>query len=216
MAFSDHKVLVHGPGAFLYMRMFKMAGFGSTDDIDKATVICFTGGADVDPGLYGEKNLRMNGRDMSITDKTRDEDDAMVFGLGLANGATLVGICRGGQFLNVMNGGKMWQHVNGHAGGPHSLQDTITGEIVRVTSTHHQMMRPASDGQILAIARESSFKLADEDEWHIEHDGNEHLDDVEAVWYESSRSLCFQPHPEFPGVEETRAYFFSLLERHLP
>lgn len=123
---------------------------------------------------------------------------------------------RGGQFLNVMNGGRMWQHVDGHAGcGNHDLVDEITGEVVRVTSTHHQMMRPASDGLVLATARQSKLKIADGDEWHIEHDSKERpeeLKDVEVVWYEDSKSLCFQPHPEYGGNADCTNYFFTLLE----
>ncbi len=41
--------------------------------------------------------------------------------------------------------------------------------------------------------------------------------DVEAVYYESTNSLCFQPHPEFSGplYEDCRKVFFSFIENYL-
>ena len=213
---GDHKVYVHGPGAFPYQAMFIKAGYTVVPKVYDATIICFTGGADVDPRLYGEPMLMSGNDPMSYIDERRDESDAVVYGIGLGMAVFMVGICRGGQFLNVMNGGKMWQHVDGHAGGPHSLMDTITGQVVRVSSTHHQMMRPHEDGEILAIARESSYKLGGSEQWSIMDQPPEHpemLDDIEAVWYDKERCLCFQPHPEHPDVDECRQYFFSLIER---
>lgn len=210
---SAYSVYVHGPGAINYMRMFHRRGLKGAADINNADIVCFTGGEDVDPALYGEKNLVYRGRIMSGINKDRDDLDLRVF--GYAGDKVKVGICRGGQFLNVVNGGKMWQHVTGHAGGPHNLVDTITGAVYQVTSTHHQMMRPGEGGFVLAVAREAGMKLADGDEWHIEHDRKtrkEDLDDVEVVWYEDSKSLCFQPHPEFGGAQQCTDYFFELLE----
>jgi hypothetical protein len=93
--------------------------------------------------------------------------------------------------------------------------DKITGEVHRVTSTHHQMMRPGDGALVLAVAREAGMKLADGDEWHIEHDRKtrkEELEDVEVIWYEDTKSLCFQPHPEFGGAQACTDYFFDLLE----
>lgn len=214
MAFdwSNYTVFVHGPGALAYQHMFLKQGLKGTSDIDKADIICFTGGEDVNPSLYGESVAEFQGQPISFFNSARDDKDAFVY--GYTAGKVRVGICRGGQFLNVMNGGKMWQHVNGHAGrGQHNLVDKITGQVVKVTSTHHQMMRPHASGIVLATARESSYKVAANEEWHIEHaQGRDEYDDVEAIWYEDSKSLCFQPHPEHYGADECRNYFFSLLQ----
>lgn len=219
MDWSKHTVYVHGPGAFAYQSMFLKKGLKGTDDINEATIVCFTGGEDVSPSLYGEENLVMHGRKMSGNNPDRDDTDAVIHGYAVANEAFQVGICRGGQFLNVMNGGKMWQHVDGHAGvGHHMLHDTITGEVVTVTSTHHQMMRPSKDGEVLAIARESRSKWSEKDEWHITEADTlpaEWFDDIEVVWYPSTRCLCFQPHPEYAGAPGCTDYFFDLIEHHI-
>lgn len=219
MDFSKEIVYVNGPGAQSYMTMFKEAGFGSTSDPDKASIIVYTGGADVNPALYGEKNFEIAGRGVSYFDDKRDERDAVMFGIGCANQILHVGICRGGQFLNVMNEGSMWQHVNGHAGvGEHELVDTVTDEVHMVTSTHHQMMRPGAGGQVLAVASKAGFKVAEHDSFDrkkAENFPKEWAEDVEVIWYPDTKCLCFQPHPEHPGADSTRKYFFSLLERIL-
>lgn len=217
MNWSNLKVYVHGPGSFPYMTMFLNRGLKGTNDINKADIVCFTGGADVNPMLYKENNLVLHNQGMSHFNPSRDDDDAVIHGYAVANESFQVGICRGGQFLNVMNGGRMWQHVDGHSGGPHTLVDTVTNQQFRVSSTHHQMMRPADDGVILAVAREARNKYAENDRWYLteaESSPVEWFDDVEAVWYPGTRSLCFQPHPEFSGVPECTDYFFDLIERH--
>ena len=122
-----------------------------------------------------------------------------------------IGVCRGGQFLNVMNGGTMWQHVSGHT-GTHKIVDVTgltDGKEINVTSTHHQMMIPSesSPGEILAYADDLSSNHQT-DSKRI-HDGI----DVEVIYYERTKSLCFQPHPEYPyAPKECTKYFFDLVE----
>lgn len=215
MDFSGETVYVHGPGAGEYQHMFLKRGFKGTNDPDQASIICFTGGADVDPALYGEDNVA------SYIDKSRDDLDSMMFGLGTSINALQVGVCRGGQFLNVMNGGKMWQDVDHHARNlGHRMRDVNTGETLICSSTHHQMMRPAADAEIIAVARESKRKTAFGDVWLLEDaeavDARpEELDDIEVLWYEKTRCLCFQPHPEFDGYKQCTDYFFKLIEKAL-
>lgn len=51
----------------------------------------------------------------------------------------MVGICRGAQFLNVMAGGKMIQHVEGHAiHGTHEIVVTdVYGGVKLIKSPLH-------------------------------------------------------------------------------
>lgn len=215
MDFSGETVYVHGPGAAPYMKMFMAAGFKGTNDPDQASIICFTGGEDVDPELYGEENVA------SYINEKRDDLDAMMFGLGCSINALQVGICRGGQFLNVMNGGKMWQDVDGHGRNHgHRITDVNTGTNLIVSSTHHQMMRPGPDAEILATAREAKRKTAFGDTWLLEdteavEKRPEDFDDIEVIWYEKTKCLCFQPHPEFDGFKQCTEYFFQLIEKAL-
>lgn len=204
-------MIVNGDG--MYSHMFTDAGWVITDRINEADLVQFCGGADVSPSMYGEPthaSCYLNPR--------RDQFEAALYELCLARGIPMAGICRGGQFLNVMNKGKMWQDVDNHAiQGTHPAFDHLTGTVVRVTSTHHQMMRPAPDGIPLLTARVSNRKvrMGQSGGELIEFHGKE--PDIEAVLYEKTKCLCFQPHPEFGGkeVEDCRALYFSYIEEYL-
>lgn len=162
------------------------------EDILDADVVQFTGGADVSPELYDEVP-----HPSTSTSPMRDDYEIQVFNTCLENQIPMVGICRGGQFLNVMNGGGLWQNVDKHAiGGTHMAVDVSTGRMIPVTSTHHQMMRPSEEGQVLMVASEST---------HLEKMQNGGIvtvparrgEDIEAVWYPETECFCFQPHPEY-------------------
>lgn len=206
------KVLIVG-GGFAYSRMFKSFGIETTDDMDEADLVCFTGGADVSPCMYEEEK-----HPTTYTDKKRDFFERSMFTLSLACDKPMVGICRGAQFLHVMNGGKLYQDVDGHATGrPHKVLDRLTGEFHSVTSTHHQMMRYVAKGEIVASASEAFQK-----HWMGGCEVKTTLavpnQDVEVMWYKDTKCLCFQPHPEFhwgiEGAESTYFYFKILLERY--
>jgi gamma-glutamyl-gamma-aminobutyrate hydrolase PuuD len=124
----------------------------------------------------------------------------------------MAGICRGGQFLNVMNGGKMWQHVNNHAmAGVHPAENIKTGEVIDVTSTHHQMMRPSEQGVILLTASLSTRK-----ETATERVLGKKESDIESVFYPKTNNLCFQPHPEYVSVNHPcQVLFFRYLKECL-
>ncbi len=187
--------------AMFIARGWEIAKTGEWEDAD---LVCFTGGADVSPELYGEKNFA------SYNQRERDNLERLVYHDCLELDLPMVGICRGGQFLNVMNGGKMFQHVESHAiGGTHPIIDLGTGDTIQVTSTHHQMMRPNYDtAEVLAIANLGGIKQSwDGAKVVTTRDEN----DTEVVWYEDTKSLCFQPHPEY-GVKSCEEYFFKLLE----
>lgn len=200
----DLRVFVVG-GGFQYTKMFFDAGFKGARSVEDADFVCFTGGEDVDPSLYNEKPLTG-----THFNPKRDQVESYIYGECLALKKAMVGICRGGQFLNVMNDGKLWQHVNNHAiRGSHEVIDKRTGEVVHnMTSTHHQMMIPAVDGQVIAVANLATHKKAEKLEWNGEP---KTWDDVEVVWYKNTNSLCFQPHPEFQHGD-CRNYFLDLLD----
>lgn len=190
-------------GDRLIERMFEARGWEvATSLAAEPSLVVFTGGADVSPELYGEKNFA------SHTNKTRDDLERLVYTDCIELDLNMAGICRGGQFLNVMNGGRMFQHVEKHLGN-HPIIDLDTGTTVEVTSTHHQMMIPnLQDGEVIAIANLGGIKQT----W----DGvgvktvRDEMD-TEVVWYEGTKSLCFQPHPEY-GVKSCEEYFFKQLE----
>ena len=104
----------------LMQGMFSKMGFHITPKLDKADIVVFGGGSDVNPILYGEDPLPG-----TIYD---DQRDAWCMNLWRNSEDKLkIGICRGGQFLNVKNGGKLWQHEDQH-GRSHQLEQEFTAE----------------------------------------------------------------------------------------
>ena len=205
--------IVDGNGQ--YVQLFVKAGFALAHTPGEADLICFTGGSDVSPSLYAEKL-----HPESFCDMARDVREADIFNMAVDLEIPMVGICRGGQFLNVMSGGRMFQHVTNHCRN-HMLTDTRTNKSILVTSTHHQMMRPSPHGVIIATADEWGNKecmpiVADPEKAPIQHLKREL--DVEVVFYPDTGCLCFQPHPEFVGSDaykDMREYFFSLISEFL-
>jgi len=202
-------VIIGGGGA--YSQMFQMYGWQVVEDIHEADLIQFTGGADVSPEYYGEEKHPATGCNLQ-----QDRREADLHMIAYELGIPQAGICRGGQFLNVINGGRMYQHVNRHGiGGTHAATDVRSGKEVRVSSTHHQMMRPHEEAEVLTIAHRSTFKEHMLGKTIRKVDGTLE-NDVEAVLYDFTKCLCFQPHPEFVAhsedYRECADYYFECLE----
>lgn len=202
------KVYIVGGGNGQYSRMFENAGWGIAKGCLGADLIQFTGGEDVSPVLYGESRHDYTGDSLE-----RDLYEAGYFAFAKRMGIPMAGICRGGQFLNVMSGGKMYQHVSNHATGRnHPLTDVLTGRRILVSSTHHQMMRAGPDGNVLATAQEGGFKESMV-RGKVERAAPGEAD-TEVVYYSENKALCFQPHAEFFGPgHECFEYYFELIER---
>ena len=219
---SKPRVYVFGPMGLDYKLMFLRNGFTGSNNPTSADLLCLTGGADVCPSLYAEKTLPKTGCSID-----RDKADIEITEMFLDKNLPMVGICRGGQFLNVLCGGKMWQDVDRHGRYEgHDLIDLETGEAIKVSSTHHQMMRPTLEATIVATANESTKKVAANDWWMANvsvAEGGQmpkgyvatELFDTEVCYYASKKALCFQPHPEYKGWEACEKYFFEVLKRHL-
>lgn len=187
--------------------LFNRKGYQATTNLNAAKIVCFTGGVDVNPALYGEAPIK--GVDYDIKRDNRD-----ISTHSWCADKIKVGICRGGQFLNVMNGGKLWQNVDGH-GGTHPARDLLSDRIISVSSTHHQMMIPAKHGIVAMVARMSNIKEAD---GRCVANATSKSPDVEVVLYPDTKTICFQPHPEFvmQGAGKTYEgcadYFFKLIK----
>ena len=119
--------------------------------------LLLTGGPDLDPSRYG---AAPDGR--GVVDPARDALDLAAWEAAETRGVPVLGICRGLQVMNVFAGGRLLQHVEGHAGpaygsGPpltHPLRvvpgtrlarilfpSNVGGGVVQVNSYHHQAVR---------------------------------------------------------------------------
>ena len=188
--------------------LFTQAGWKVYRDNDmkentNPDLICFTGGADINPSYYGE-----NKHPTTHCNDRRDAFEFDVLGKWIGK-KPMVGICRGAQLLNIANGGKMYQHVNNHHGA-HTHYD-VKGREVTVSSVHHQMMIPPEDqGVVFGWAVRSTRKETADD--LIILPSPDH--DPETIWFEKNRHLCFQAHPEF-GPHSCTDYFFTILDEKI-
>ena len=204
------KVFVVGPYYQAYVEdifIRRSHQYRIVSNASDADIIVFTGGDDISPGLYGEKPLPATFPDLS-----RDAAELKIIKQHLGS-KTFVGICRGAQLLNCIpeNGGRMWQNVSGHGGSVHIITDTLTNTTTAVNSIHHQMMIPGESALLLAYSSVSGTKERDGETWYRDPTKETAWDkDPEVLWYESTRCLCFQAHPEF-GHSPTTSYFFDLM-----
>lgn len=174
-------------------------------------LIVFTGGSDVDPMLYGEaKNPKTRSH------VTRDMNEQSLFDRALKLKIPCVGICRGAQFLTVMNGGSLVQHVNNHAiSGTHKIH-TNGGRTIDVTSTHHQMMNPSGLYSVIAWADGLSDVYEGGDSSVHMKQTKAGVKEPEVVYYDMSKSLAVQFHPEYMNSDTAGyKYFQELLEDYV-
>ncbi len=161
-------------------------------DVEPADILAIldglllTGGADLDPDLYGEE---------PETNDFPPEPERDAFELAMLSGACdvslpVLGICRGLQLLNVAAGGSLHQHVESHAGFDrppdtelHHVDfaaDTVLhglyGDRRTVNSLHHQTVKDlgadlvvsatASDGTVEGVEHPELPVVAVQ--WHPE------------------------------------------------
>ena len=211
MSKKVHIVGFYGNAPYAYL--FEAYGWGSAT-LEGSDLLLFTGGSDVNPASYHQPIHDQTQLGFSL-DK-RDETEFYVASYHLGS-KPMVGICRGAQLLNVVNGGKLYQDVGGHMSS-HEVT-TIDGQQMTVPSDHHQMMIPTGIfGCDVLMWKERDVNWAPKREtWH---DGgwsdpySDSMHDIEAVCYKGTKTLCFQSHPEYcqPGGKFPN-FFFQELDR---
>lgn len=133
---------------------------GSECCVEEMAELCdgllLSGGADVDPDLYGEEPLN----DTVKPDPLRSAFEAPLFRAFLARKKPILGICRGCQVINVMLGGTLYQDLTSQLGFVHSNGEIrhplfaeegsvlaqLFGREFRVNSTHHQAVKDLAPG----------------------------------------------------------------------
>jgi putative glutamine amidotransferase len=125
---------------------------GIDETLDVLDAIVFSGGADVDPAVYGAERQEVT----DAPQKHRDRAELALLRAALERDMPVLAICRGSQLLNVSRGGDLVQHLpdavgnEGHRERPGAFSEHevdvhtgtrlagIVGEGSSVKSSHHQ------------------------------------------------------------------------------
>lgn len=159
----------------------------------KGDVLLFEGGTDVNSALYNEPKSYFS----DTPDFWRDAFEYKLFKRAKNEGIAMFGICRGAQFLCVMNGGSLIQHVTGHTS---SHWITTEKELrYHVPSTHHQMMAPKGNFDLLAWSSEeiSEVYIGGDNKTSREKLKPVHYREPEIVFWPETKCLSVQSHPEY-------------------
>ncbi len=135
---------------------------GTLEHLDGLVI---TGGADVAPQRYGSIHPELAGP----TEPERDAWEAALYEGALERGIPVLGICRGFQLINVINGGSLVEDVGRHDGDGHprfdrdrhehghdvrveagTLAAELYGEAVAVNSLHHQVVNQVAEGFVVS------------------------------------------------------------------
>jgi len=180
--------------------------------IEEADLIVFTGGEDVTPMMYGEQQ-----HITTEVNKNRDLREAVAYIKAISLSKPVLAICRGSQFVTIMNDGKLIQNIHGHATSRgHRITDGKSAYIV--TSTHHQMMYPfdmnPEDYQLIAWSKE---KLSDTYETGFgQYSQGQVKVEPEVIYYPKTNTLAVQYHPEYMrSGDEAVEYTKELICKHL-
>jgi gamma-glutamyl-gamma-aminobutyrate hydrolase PuuD len=172
----------------------------------EATIVVWTGGADIAPALYGQSPM-----EGIKWDEERDfREEEMWEAVGENKDILKIGICRGAQFLHAMNGGSLFQDVDNHTNGTHPAYDMVSKSVIEVTSTHHQQLKDTFGGELLAFANVSRVKRSAKTAW-----SSDAFQDIEVLWHSKTSCMCFQPHPEY-SHKPTEDLFWRVLEEKAP
>jgi len=182
------------------------AGVSVVDTPNLADFVIFTGGSDVSPHLYGQKRLPgtyVDGaRDIVCQDLHRHCREHRI---------PMLGICRGAQFLWVMEGGSLWQDINNHEDGEHTVMYLPNQRRVKASSVHHQSCQIGNMPN-LRILMTSTASTQREDDKGLRLGPST---DVEAYYLRGSGILGIQGHPEYSGYEAYSHLCIQMIRENL-
>ncbi len=130
--------------------------------LENMDALILTGGADLSPFMYGENPLF----ETNPAPKRRDDMDTALYHAARKKGLPIIGICRGMQLINVLEGGTLWQDLPSQCPKipPHRKEEAengishyvtaeadsflgkTVGERFIVNSLHHQAIREMAPG----------------------------------------------------------------------
>lgn len=145
------------------------------------------GGADIHPSLYKEQPHVAAGP----FNVSRDEQEVLEYEDAVAQGIPIIGVCRGAQLCCVLNGGKLWQHSEGHTNSSHGLMLKDGSVIASAAADHHQIMIPNGTYEVLATSTIPARVFGNDGFSGVIHSP------PEIVYWPNTKTLGIQPHPEW-------------------
>lgn len=164
---------------------------GVDETLDALDGIVFSGGADVDPSMYGAEPHS----ETDVPQARRDAGELALLRSALERDMPVLAVCRGVQLLNVARGGDLVQHLpdevghDRHKETPGTFSEhpvevkegtrlaSIIGPRSSVTSHHHQGLGRVGDGLVetawaqdgtLEAVEDPSRRFAVGVQWHPE------------------------------------------------
>ncbi len=187
------------------------------DELDNCTGLVLTGGVDVIPAISGGASQYPNMPDEFLP--KRDEFERLIYAYAKDKRRPLLGICRGMQYINILEGGKVLDDL-GLANEQHRrtsidkihgldvLKSTLLHEITGldtgyVNSAHHQAIDPRQLSSSLLISAYSNTEDAT----------------IEAIEFKDKSNKAFmmgiQWHPERMQGKESSPLSQGIKERFL-
>lgn len=137
------------------------------EDFDKCDGFILTGGVDIHPSLYGGK-LKYENKPKAFR-LERDRFEENIYKYSQENKKPLLGICRGLQLVNVLQGGNLIQDIQTQGNAKHCdargvdkqhiidiekgtlLHNIALSDQITVNSAHHQAIDPDALGDNLLV-----------------------------------------------------------------
>jgi gamma-glutamyl-gamma-aminobutyrate hydrolase PuuD len=135
---------------------------GVEETLDALDGLLFSGGADLDPALYGTEAHA----ETDVPRRDRDAGELALLRAALERDLPTLAVCRGSQLLNVARGGDLVQHLpdtlgderHKHRSGtfsdhhvevePGSRLSSLVGDRAPVKSHHHQGLGRVGEGLV--------------------------------------------------------------------
>lgn len=166
--------------------------------VDKLSALIISGGGDIHPSFYGERNTGCR----NIVPRERVEAEFELIKAFLPTRKPLLGICYGMQLINIYFGGSLIQDIQSplnHKEGTHRVSMLLDFPIKKgeylVNSSHHQAIKKLGEGLEVFCKAEDGFiegvYLKEHPffvgvQWHPERDNGEAS---KSLWQIFSKSI---------------------------
>lgn len=173
--------------------LFEQRGFKIVGNIEDASAVLFTDGADICPSIYGQKLGKR-----TYTEPARTVREMMDATQAISLGLPLLGIGRGLHLIHCLANTqhRLLQHVDNHNQDHEMI--TYKGQVLQVNGQHHQIIDVSSmvDGEytLLGYTRDWITEAFDQDNRQV-YAGVPTIE-PEAVYYPNISGFGVQYNPE--------------------